>query len=64
MAVLARMHHATIDGVSGSSLATSILDLEPDPVDGPPVIDDWKPEHKPSDFELVRHAMEQGLITS
>src|SRR6478672_3703102 len=51
VAVLARMHHATIDGVSGSSLATSILDLEPDPVDGPPVIDDWKPEHKPSDFE-------------
>ena len=33
VAILARMHHATIDGVSGSSLATSILDLEPDPVD-------------------------------
>ena len=26
--VVARMHHATIDGVSGSSLLTSILDLE------------------------------------
>ena len=31
VAVLARMHHATIDGVSGSSLATSILDLEAEP---------------------------------
>ena len=28
VAVVARMHHATIDGVSGSSLLTSILDLE------------------------------------
>ena len=31
VAVVARMHHATIDGVSGSSLITSILDLEPAP---------------------------------
>ena len=29
VAVVARMHHATIDGVSGSSLLTTILDLEP-----------------------------------
>jgi diacylglycerol O-acyltransferase len=57
VAVLARMHHATIDGVSGSSHATSILDLEPDPVDASPANDDWKPEHKPSDLELVRHAI-------
>ena len=33
---VARMHHSTIDGVSGSSLITSILDLEPEPV-APPV---------------------------
>ena len=31
--VVARMHHATIDGVSGSSLLTTILDLEPKPAD-------------------------------
>jgi len=57
VAVVARMHHATIDGVSGSSLLTSILDLEADPVDRLPITDDWKPEHKPSDMELVRHAL-------
>jgi diacylglycerol O-acyltransferase len=56
VAVLARMHHATIDGVSGSSLATSILDLEAEPA-APPPIDHWDPEHKPSDLELVRHAL-------
>src|SRR3954462_480212 len=57
VAVVARMHHATIDGVSGSSLLTSILDLEADPPDQASPPDDWKPEHKPSDFELVQHAM-------
>ncbi len=56
VAVLARMHHATIDGVSGASLATSILDLEPAP-SAPPPLDDWQPEHRPSDLELLRHAL-------
>jgi diacylglycerol O-acyltransferase / wax synthase len=60
VAVLARMHHATIDGVSGSNLATTILDLQPDAED-PPQEDDWKPEHKPSDLELVRHAIVSRL---
>src|SRR6185503_6103421 len=57
VAILARMHHSTIDGVSGSSLATSILDLQPEADDRPQETDDWKPEHKPSDLELVRHAI-------
>src|SRR6478735_4261379 len=47
VAVVARMHHATIDGVSGSSLLTNILDLEALPVDESPATKDWKPEHKP-----------------
>jgi len=60
VALFARMHHATIDGVSGASLATSILDLEPAPT-APPPIDDWEPEHRPSDLELVRYALESRL---
>ena len=55
--VVARMHHATIDGVSGSSLLTNILDLEPLPVDEQPIVNDWKPEHEPSDIELIEHAL-------
>lgn len=61
VAVLARMHHATIDGVSGSSLVTSILDLEPAPSDTAPLPDDWKPEHKPSQLELIQHAIVSRL---
>jgi diacylglycerol O-acyltransferase / wax synthase len=61
VAVVARMHHATIDGVSGSSLLTNILDLEAAPPDEAPAVDDWAPEHKPSDAELVRHAIVSRL---
>src|SRR5437870_7664870 len=61
VAVVARMHHATIDGVSGSSLLTTILDLEPKPVDASPLTVDWKAEHKPSDVELVQHAIMSRL---
>ncbi len=56
VAIVARMHHSTIDGVSGSSLLTTILDLEPEPAEQP-VADDFTPEHKPSDVELVQHAI-------
>jgi diacylglycerol O-acyltransferase len=55
--VVARMHHATIDGVTGSSLVTSILDLEPNPPARAPANVEWKPEHKPSDRELVGRAL-------
>jgi diacylglycerol O-acyltransferase / wax synthase len=55
--VVARMHHATIDGVTGSSLVTSILDLEPNPAPRTPADVEWKPEHKPSDLELVGRAL-------
>lgn len=61
VAVVARMHHATIDGVSGSSLMTTILDFEANTPDEPAAVDDWQPEHKPSDFELVQHAIVSRL---
>ncbi len=65
IACVARMHHATIDGVSGSSLVTSILDLEPTPPDPttaePTTVVDWRPEHPPSDFEMIQHAIVSRL---
>ena len=54
--VVARMHHSTIDGVSGSSLVTSILDLEPRP-EPQPAPAEWSTESPPSDFALVRYAL-------
>ena len=51
VAVLAKIHHSIIDGVSGSELATVLFDMEPDPPD---------PDEPPPELERepVPHALE------
>src|SRR5574341_163353 len=55
--VLAKVHHCTIDGVSGAEVMVHLFDLEPDPAPK----EEGKPEpavadHVPSDLELVGYA--------
>ena len=51
-AVVVKMHHAAIDGISGAELSATWLDLEADP---PPETDgdDWQPERVPSEIDLL-----------
>ena len=56
IAVVAKMHHSTVDGVSGANLMMYLFDLNAVPDEVPPRPDDWKPEHKPSDVELLVYA--------
>jgi diacylglycerol O-acyltransferase / wax synthase len=60
-AMIAKVHHCLVDGVSGAELLAVILDLTPDVP--PPVDDDWKPAPPPSPVQLVRDAA-VGLATS
>ena len=59
VALIGKIHHAAVDGVSGAELFVHLFDLTPDatdPADGdeaPPV----PPERIPSDVELVGHAL-------
>ncbi len=62
VALVAKMHHCTIDGVSGAELLGALFDLEPAPPDH---------EHQgvrqldlrvPSNFELVSHALVANLV--
>lgn len=55
--VVAKMHHCTVDGVSGANLLVHFLDLEPNPAPRPKPEKEWKPDRKPGDLELVGRAL-------
>ncbi|MHB8450812.1 MAG: WS/DGAT/MGAT family O-acyltransferase, partial [Mycobacteriales bacterium] len=60
VAVVAKMHHATIDGVSGANLMVHLFDLEPDPPRPAPEAA-WVPERRPGELDLIRYAVTSRL---
>jgi diacylglycerol O-acyltransferase len=54
-AILAKTHHAIVDGISGTDLLAVIMDISPDPEKVEPV--DWKPEPAPSAAKLAEQAI-------
>jgi diacylglycerol O-acyltransferase / wax synthase len=50
-ALISKIHHSMVDGVSGTDLLAVLLDLQPEP--SPPVPDHWQPEPTPSGVRLV-----------
>lgn len=62
IAMVTKIHHSTIDGVSGAELLARLFDLEPDPKDGPSGGEAEKvAEHMPSDVQLVARALASRL---
>jgi diacylglycerol O-acyltransferase len=53
VAILAKVHHSIIDGVSGSELATLLFDLEPEPDDVDEVVEPRVMTPVPSSAELL-----------
>jgi len=51
-AILSKVHHAIIDGVSGAEMVAAIHDTEPDAVPTPPD-EPWVPEREPLSMELL-----------
>jgi WS/DGAT/MGAT family acyltransferase len=56
IATVCKTHHAAIDGVSGMEMTVNLLDLTAEPMVVPPEDPPWKPDRRPSDFELVAYA--------
>jgi diacylglycerol O-acyltransferase / wax synthase len=54
-ALVSKVHHCMVDGVSGTDLLTVVLDAEPEPM--PPLFDDWQAEPEPTDARLVVDAL-------
>ncbi len=57
IAMVCKVHHAAIDGVSGAELLVALLDLENEPAPSPNPTPDWKPERLPSDLAMLGRAM-------
>lgn len=63
VALLAKSHHALIDGVTGLDLVSVMLDDAPDASATIPPADPWQPEPTPSGYELAFSAVAE-LLTS
>ena len=51
-----KIHHAAVDGASGSEILSVLFDVQPQP-DIPPPTEQRKPERVPGDLELVSRAL-------
>ena len=55
-ALVTKIHHAAIDGVSGAEMAAAIHDLSPDSeVDEP--LEEWVPERRPTGVEMLTRSL-------
>lgn len=55
-AMISKVHHCMVDGVSGTDLYRVVLDPSPEPAAGPATPDEWHPEPPPSDLALAAAA--------
>ncbi len=60
VAVLTKVHHAMIDGISGVDIATVIFDFSPEPQILAP--EPWHPESQPSRADLLREALREQVV--
>jgi diacylglycerol O-acyltransferase / wax synthase len=57
VASVAKMHHCTIDGVSGANLMVHLFDLEPNPAEDKGADVPWEPDRMPTDIERIGYAI-------
>ena len=61
VATLTKVHHAAIDGASGSEITVALFDLSPEVAEHPAPDEPWKPDKVPSDIEMLTYAT-QSLV--
>jgi WS/DGAT/MGAT family acyltransferase len=57
VAQLTKIHHCTIDGVSGAEILATLLDLEPEPRVVDPPRRAWRPEPEPTQIEMLARGL-------
>jgi WS/DGAT/MGAT family acyltransferase len=61
LAMVTKMHHSAIDGVTGADLMAHLFDLTPDAPPVEPPAEPWHGEQPPSDLALVAGAIQYNL---
>ena len=62
-AVISKVHHCMVDGVSAADLLTVMLDTEPIPAPAEQELEDWSPRPAPSGPELLVRALADDLLS-
>ena len=60
-ALITKVHHSMVDGVSGAELLSAILDEQPE--SQPPPRDEWVPERQPSGGELTVRSLTRRALS-
>src|SRR6202034_4154401 len=63
IALVTKMHHSTIDGVSGAELLGILFDLEPDPSEKPANVERQLDTRIPSGLELMSQAVVTNMVS-
>lgn len=61
VALAVKMHHSTIDGISGANVMGQLFDLNPTDSQGPSQLSEYNPEHAPSPAALFADALVSRL---
>jgi WS/DGAT/MGAT family acyltransferase len=57
VATLTKVHHAAMDGASGSEITVALFDLSPEVVQHPEPDEPWQPDKVPSELEMLTYAV-------
>jgi WS/DGAT/MGAT family acyltransferase len=60
-ALINKVHHALVDGVSGADLTTMMFDLQPERAEQPEVPEAWSPAPEPSEAEIVAKGVRDAV---
>jgi WS/DGAT/MGAT family acyltransferase len=58
VAVIGKVHHAMVDGISTVDIGTLLFDQEPSPPAVEPPAERWRPRPAPDDLELARDSLD------